>query len=91
MAGGLSRARSSVLQCVEDLVRKGWLEKHGSGMAGRSGLSVIGEPEEVLASQNDRMREALESVLAWAEGEELESPSLEAARVLLEEFRIEPS
>ncbi len=91
MACGLSRARSSIHQCVAQLVRKGWLEKHGSGMTGRSGLSVIGEPDEALASLHHRMRAALETVLAWAESEGLESPSLEAARELLDELGIEPS
>ena len=68
MARALRRARSSIHQCVEHLVGKGWLEKHGSGMAGRSGLSVIGEPEEDLASRNDRMRAALESVVGLGGG-----------------------
>ena len=91
MARGLSRARSAIHQCVVQLVRKGWLEKHGTGMTGRSGLSVIPEPEEVLASQDDRMRAALETVLAWAEGEGLDAPCLKAARALLDELSIEPS
>ena len=91
IARPLSRSRSSIHQCITHLVRKGWLDKHGTGMAGRSGLSVIGTPEADLASENDRMREALETVLAWAEGEGLESPSLEAARELLEKLSIEPS
>ena len=91
MARGLSRARSAIHQCVVQLVTKGWLEKHGTGMAGRSGLSVIPEPEEALASQKDRLREALATVLAWAEGEGLDAPCLKAARELLEELSIEPS
>ena len=86
MARGLSRARSSIHQCVVQLVTKGWLDKHGSGMTGRSGLSVIGVPEDILASQNHRMRAALEAIPAWAEDEGLESPSLKAARELLEEI-----
>ena len=60
-------------------------------MAGRSGLSVIPEPEEDLASQSDRMRAALESVLAWADDEGLDAPCLEDSRELLEALRIEPS
>ena len=55
-------------------------------MAGRSGLSVIPEPEEVWASQSDRMRAALESVLAWADDEGLNAQCLEDARELLEEL-----
>ena len=86
----MGRARSSIHQCVTQLVRKGWLEKHGTGMAGRSGLSVIPEPEEVFASENDRMRAALESVLAWAEGEGLDAQSLNEARELLEELSSGP-
>ncbi|MCY4108721.1 MAG: hypothetical protein OXG11_06810 [Chloroflexi bacterium] len=60
-------------------------------MAGRSDLTVIPEPEEDSASRNDRLQEALETVLAWAEAEGLESPSLEAARPLLEELNRDPT
>ena len=67
------------------------MEKHGSGMAGRSGLCVIPEPEEVLASQSDRMRAALESVLAWADDEGLDAPCLEAVGEPLEELHSGPS
>ena len=91
IARPLSRSRSTIHQCVTHLVRKGWLEKHGSGMAGRSGLSVIPKPDEVLASQSDRMRAALESVLAWADDEGLDAPCLEDSRELLEKLSIEPS
>ena len=47
---------------------------------------MIGESEEVVAAHNGQMRKALESVLAWAEAEGFESPSLKAARELLEEI-----
>ncbi len=87
----LSRARSTIHQCVRTLVRKGWLEKHGSGRSGMSGLVLLPEPEKVLASQNDQMWEALKSVLAWAEGEGLDAPCLKAAGELLEEFSFGPS
>ena len=86
IARPLSRARSTIHQCVRTLVRKGWLEKHGSGRSGMNGLALVPGPEDVLASQNDRMREALESVLAWAEDEGLDAPCLEAAGELLEEL-----
>ena len=91
IARPLRRSRSTIHQCITHLVRKGWLEKHGSGMAGRSGLSVIPEPDEVLASQSDRMRAALESVLAWADDEGLDAPPLNEARELLDEVRIDQS
>ena len=90
IARPLSRSRSTIHQCVTHLVRKGWLEKHGSGMAGRSGLSVIPEPEEDLASENDRMRAALESVLAWADDEGLDAACLEDSRELLEKLSSGP-
>ncbi len=90
IARPLSRSRSTIHQCVTHLVRKGWLEKHGSGMAGRSGLSVIPEPEEVFASQSDRMRAALESVLAWADDEGFDAACLEDSRELLEELSSGP-
>ena len=86
IAGPLRRVRSSIHQCVQHLVRKGWLEQHGSGSSGRSGLSVIAEPEEVLVSQNDRMRAALESMVAWADDEGLDAPCLDDAHELLEEL-----
>ena len=61
-------------------------------MAGRrSGPSVIPEPDEVLASQSDRTRAALESVLAWADDEGLDAACLEDSRELLEKLSIEPS
>ena len=56
-----------------------------------SGLVLLPEPEKVLASQNQQIREALESVLAWAEGEGLHAPCLNEAGELLEELSIEPS
>ena len=86
IARPLSRARSTIHQCVRTLVRKGWLEKHGSGRSGMNGLALVPGPEDVLASQNDRMREVLESVLAWAEDEGLNAPCLRSAGELLEEL-----
>ena len=56
-------------------------------MAGRSGLSVIPDPEEVSVSQNDRMRAALEAVLGWAEEEGVGAPPFNEARELLEEHK----
>ena len=91
IARPLSRARSTIHQCVRTLVRKGWLEKHGSGRAGMSGLGLVPEPESVLASENQQMRKVLEAVLAWAEEEGLNAPCLRAAGELLEEHRITPS
>ena len=52
-----------------------------------SGLALVAEPENVLASQNHQMRAALESVLAWADDEGLNAPCLRAAGELLEELR----
>ncbi len=51
-----------------------------------SGLVLLPDPEKVLASQNQQMHEALESVLAWVEGEGLDAPCLKAAGELLEEL-----
>ena len=91
IANPLSRAPSTIHQCVRTLVRKGWLEKHGSGRSGMSGLVLLPEPEKVLASQNQQMREALESVLAWVEGEALHASCLNGAGELLEELRSVPT
>ena len=87
IARPLSRARSTIHECVRPLVRKGWLEKHGSGWAGMNALALVPGPEDVLASESERMREALEAVLAWAEDEGLDAPCLEAVGELLEDLR----
>ena len=55
------------------------------------GLSLVPEPEDVLASQNQRLREALESVLVWAEKEGLDAPCLKAAREQLDELSLRSS
>ena len=86
----LGRARSTIHQSAGTLVRKGWLEKYGSGRSGMSGLALVPGPDEVLASQNDRMQDALQSVLVWAEGEGLDAPCLKAARELLAELSKDP-
>ena len=91
IARHLGRTRSTIHQSVATLVRKGRLEKHGTGRSGISGLALVPGPEDVLASQNQRLREALESVLAWAEAEGLKAPCLKAAGELLEELLRGPS
>ena len=60
-------------------------------MASASGLSVISEPGEILASQNDRMRETLGAVPARTDHEGLDGRWLEDSRELFEEHSIEPS
>ena len=90
IARPLTRARSTIHQRVRTLVRKGWLEKHGSGRSGMNGLTLVPGPEDVLASENDRTREALEAVLARSEEEGLNAPCLRAAGELLEELSIGP-
>ncbi len=91
IARHLGRTRSTIHQSVATLVRKGWLEKHGSGPAAMRGLSLVPEPEDVLASQNQRLSEALESVLVWAEEEGLDAPCLKAAREHLDQLSLRSS